>query len=108
MYIAETTAKERLIIAEAVNDTFTSLERAHRMLYKLWNAILDREEIYSGCFCRFSVNLYPFSTNGNNGVAVGLNNVQKICDGERLAGGSRAEDDFDDGYEGDGDLDDIL
>lgn len=68
--------------------------------------ILDRDEIYSGCYCRFAVNLYPFSTNGNNGVAVGLNNVQKVAEGERLAGGSRAEDDFNDGYTGD--LDDIL
>ena len=63
------------------------------------NPIIDREEVYSGCYCRFSVNLYPFSTNGNNGVAVGLNTVQKVADGERLAGGSRAEDDFGDGYD---------
>ena len=41
-------------------------------------------------------------------MAVGLNNVQKVRDGERLAGGSRAEDDFNDGYAGDSDLDDIL
>nr|DAS94265.1 MAG TPA: DNA helix destabilizing protein [Caudoviricetes sp.] len=70
------------------------------------NPILDREEVYSGCYCRFSVNFYPFSASGNNGVAVGLNNVQKVADGERLAGGSRAEDDFSDNYTGD--LDDIL
>lgn len=70
------------------------------------NPILDREEVYSGCYCRFSVNLYPFSTSGNNGVAVGLNNVQKVADGERLAGGSRAEDDFDDDFT-DPDFDDI-
>jgi len=49
---------------------------------------------------------YPFSTNGNNGVAVGLNNLQKVSDGERLAGGSKAEDDFNDDYTGD--LDDIM
>ena len=62
------------------------------------NPIMDREEVYSGCYCRFSVNFYPFSASGNNGVAVGLNNVQKVGDGERLAGRSRAEDDFaDDG-----------
>ena len=72
------------------------------------NPILDREEVYSGCYCRFSINLYPFSASGNNGVAVGLNNVQKVRDGERLAGSSRAEDDFNDGYAGDSDLDDIL
>ncbi len=70
------------------------------------NPILDQDEVYSGCYCRFSINFYPFSASGNNGVAVGLNNVQKVADGERLAGGSRAEDDFDDDYTGD--LGDIL
>ena len=70
------------------------------------NPIMDREEVYSGCYCRFSVTFYPFSASGNNGVAVGLNKVQKVVDGERLAGGSRAEDDFNDNYTGD--LDDIL
>lgn len=74
------------------------------------NPILDQDEIYSGCYCRFSINFYPFSANGNNGVAVGLNNVQKVANGERLAGGSSAEDDFNDGYEGEdgSDLNDIL
>ena len=70
------------------------------------NQIIDREELYSGCYCRFSLNFYPFTNSGNNGVAVGLNNVQKVSDGERLAGGSRAEDDFNDNYTGD--LDDIM
>lgn len=70
------------------------------------NPIMDQDEVYSGCYCRFSINFYAFSKNGNNGVAVGLNNVQKVADGERLAGGSRAEDDFGDGYTGD--LGDIL
>lgn len=65
------------------------------------NSILDQDEVYSGCYCRFAINFYAFSKNGNNGVAVGLNNVQKVADGEPLAGGSRAEDDFDDGYTGD-------
>ena len=36
MYIQETTGKERLIIAGAVGDAFINLERAHRMLYRLW------------------------------------------------------------------------
>lgn len=61
--------------------------------------ILDRDMVYSGCYCRFSLNFYPFSVNGNNGVAVGLNGVQLVADGEPLGGMSRAEVDFDDGYE---------
>lgn len=70
------------------------------------NPILDRDEVYSGCYCRFSISFYPFSASGNNGVAVGLNHVQKVSDGERLAGGASAESDFDDGFADD--LADIL
>lgn len=71
--------------------------------------ILNSAEVYSGCYCRFSINLYPFSVNGNNGVAAGLNNVQKVSDGTPLGGRSRAEDDFDDDYDYTSDtLDDIL
>ena len=35
-----------------------------------------------------------FNSNGNKGIACGLNNLQKISDGEPLGGKSRAEDDF--------------
>lgn len=45
MYIKETTAKERLIIAGAVGDAFCNLERAHRMLYRVWeDHFEDREQ----------------------------------------------------------------
>lgn len=57
--------------------------------------ILSSTEIYSGCYARASVNFYPFSKAGNKGIACGLNNVQKIADGDYLGGRSRAEDDFD-------------
>lgn len=57
--------------------------------------ILDKDEFYSGCYGRASLNFYAFNTNGSKGIAVGLNNLQKLEDGERLAGGaSSAEDDF--------------
>lgn len=53
------------------------------------------ETVYSGCICNVSLSFYPFSASGNNGVAVGLGNVQKWEDGERLGGGfSSAEDEF--------------
>jgi hypothetical protein len=58
------------------------------------NPVLDQEEVYSGCYARVSVNFYPFEASGNRGVAVGLNNVQKLKDGEPLAGKSSALDDF--------------
>lgn len=56
--------------------------------------ILDTSEVYSGVYGRASINFYAFNSNGNKGIACGLNNLQKIRDGEPLGGKSRAEDDF--------------
>ena len=58
------------------------------------NPILDHSEVYSGVYGRASVNFYAFNSNGNRGIACGLNNLQKIRDGEPLGGRARAEDDF--------------
>lgn len=57
--------------------------------------ILDRKDLYSGCWARVSINLYPFSASGNKGVACGLGNIQKVRDDNRLGGGSNASEDFD-------------
>ena len=56
--------------------------------------ILERSEVYSGVYGRASINFYAFNSNGNKGIACGLNNLQKISDGESLGGKTRAEDDF--------------
>lgn len=56
--------------------------------------IVDRSEVYSGVYGRASINFYAFNSNGNRGIACGLNNLQKIRNGESLGGKSRAEDDF--------------
>ena len=62
------------------------------------NEILDPTEVYSGCWGRVSLNFYPYNSNGNKGVGVGLNNVQKIKEDEMLGGSAAsAEDDFGDG-----------
>ncbi len=58
------------------------------------NPILDRNEVYSGCFCRVSLTFYAFNSNGNRGVACGLNNMQKVRDGEHLGGRVSAETEF--------------
>ena len=70
---------------------------------KALNPVLDTEEVYSGCFGRASINFYPFDVNGNKGIAAGLNNVQKLKDGDALSGKSRAEDDFAEAIEDDDD-----
>ena len=56
--------------------------------------ILDSSELYSGIIGRASINFYAFNSNGNRGIACGLNNIQKLADGTPLGGHSRAEDDF--------------
>ena len=56
--------------------------------------ILDTSELYSGIIGRASINFYAFNSNGNRGIACGLNNIQKLADGTPLGGHSRAEDDF--------------
>ena len=56
--------------------------------------ILDSTEFYSGCYGRASIVFYAFNSNGNKGIACGLQNLQKLADGEPLGGRSRAEDDF--------------
>lgn len=65
------------------------------------NPIIDREEFYSGCWGRASVNFYPYNVNGSKGIACGLNNLQKLAEGDRLAGGSDAETDFAEAFEDD-------
>ena len=48
----------------------------------------------AGVYGRASINFYAFNSNGNKGIACGLNNLQKVRDGEPLGGKSRPEDDF--------------
>lgn len=59
------------------------------------NPILTRSEVYSGVYGRASISFYAFNSNGNKGIACGLNNLQKIRDGEPLGGKASAESDFD-------------
>ena len=58
------------------------------------NPVLTRSEVYSGVYGRASINFYAFNSNGNKGIACGLNNLQKIRDGEPLGGKASAESDF--------------
>lgn len=57
--------------------------------------IEDPTEVYSGCYVRASINMYAFSVSGNRGIACGLNNLQKVSDGDSLMGRTSAANDFD-------------
>jgi len=63
--------------------------------------IIDTTEFYSGCYGRASLVFFAYNANGNKGLAAGLQNLQKLSDGEPLGGRNRAEDDFDEFEEDD-------
>ena len=59
--------------------------------------IMDESEVYSGCYGRISVKIFPYGggkTTFKKGISALLNNVQKTRDGEPLGGRTNAEDDF--------------
>lgn len=54
----------------------------------------NADEIYPGCYCRATVNVYSYDSGGGKGVALGLMNVQKVRDGNRLDSRTNASEDF--------------
>jgi Protein of unknown function (DUF2815). len=47
-------------------------------------SILDRSQVYSGCYARVSINFYAFNSNGNKGVAAGIGNINSSVTVNRL------------------------
>ena len=77
-------------------------DRQPKIVDRNLNEIIDPEDFYSGCYGRASIVFYAFSADMNKGIGVGLNNLQKLEDGESLMGGSNPEDDFgDDSFDDD-------
>lgn len=58
------------------------------------NPIISKNELYSGCYGRVSLNFYAYNKNGNKGIGCGLGNVQKLEDGQPLDGRTTAAEDF--------------
>ena len=57
--------------------------------------IMSATEVYSGMYGRLSVNFAPYFSAGKKGIGCYLNNVQKLEDGEPLAGTkASASEDF--------------
>ncbi|MGI9494046.1 MAG: DUF2815 family protein [Geminicoccaceae bacterium] len=56
--------------------------------------ITEAGELYAGCYVRASLRPFAYDTNGNKGVSFGLQNIQKLDEGERLDGRAKAEDEF--------------
>lgn len=56
--------------------------------------IIESSEFYAGCFARATVRPYAYDAKGNCGVAFGLQNIQKMKDGDSLGSKTKAQDDF--------------
>lgn len=54
----------------------------------------SERDLYPGCFVRASVRAFTFEKRGNKGISFGLNNVQKLGEGQPLGGRTTAETDF--------------
>ena len=58
------------------------------------NPIVQKGELYSGCYARVCVSLFPYNSNGKRGIGIGLEAVQKLRDGDPLGGGVSVADAF--------------
>lgn len=54
----------------------------------------EDNSFYAGCYARATLTAFAYDTAGNKGVSFGLNNIQKLRDGQPFSGRKRAEDDF--------------
>lgn len=64
---------------------------------------MSDDDIYSGAYYRASIRPYAYEYNKSKGVALSLDNVMKVKDGEKFTSRTKAEDDFADFAEGDWD-----
>lgn len=78
--------------------------------------IISDSDFYAGCYARATITVFPYTEKGK-GIAFGLQNIQKLGDGESLTGRVAAEDEdwgddpegvWDEDVIGDDDEDDIL
>ena len=56
--------------------------------------IIDETGFYRGCYARAQIDAFAYEVKGNKGVSFGLQNVQKMADGDPLSGRQKAEDAF--------------
>ena len=56
--------------------------------------IINPNALYSGCYGRADINFFAYNAAGKKGVGCGLNNLQKLEDGEPLSGRKSAQEVF--------------
>lgn len=56
--------------------------------------IINESDFYAGCYAHASVRPYYYDQKGNKGIALGLQNIQKLGEGDPLSGRQSASKDF--------------
>ena len=56
--------------------------------------IIEEKDFYPGCYARATVRAFAYDQAGNRGVSFGLQNIQKLAEGEPLGGRTKPQDDF--------------
>jgi len=56
--------------------------------------IINKADVYSGCWGRVNVTFFAYNNNGRKGIGCALNGLQKLRDDEPLAGRITAEEAF--------------
>lgn len=69
-------------------------KNAPRVVDQQLNDIMDKDEVYSGCYAKVKIALFAFAASGNRGIGAGLEVIQKVRDGERLGGSGSGLDGF--------------
>lgn len=72
----------------------TSSKNQPEVVDRRCQPILNASEVYSGMYANIDLNFFPYSGDSSAGVACGLNNIQKVRDGEPLSGRASAKSVF--------------
>ena len=61
------------------------------ILDKNRNEVINKSEVYSGCWANVAINFYAYDAGTSKGIAAGLNAIRKLRDDENLGGGVSVE-----------------
>jgi len=60
--------------------------------------VINKTDVYGGCYARAQVNVFAWEFGGKHGLSFGLQNLQKLRDGDPFGNRAHAGTAFDDGF----------
>lgn len=94
--VDEATGKKKFPNGYEEGGVFITLKSAQRpgIVDAQNQDIITDSDFYAGCYARATVRPYAYDNKGNRGVAFGLQNIQKVKEGDPLGSRTKAQDDF--------------